>query len=101
MARSVTDQSGRFSESSATRSPFLTPSAESPSATARTRLMIASPGMCSHCPPALRFTASGLACRSSARRHISGTVAGACTSEVWDSVIDVLSDKEELLAVSR
>jgi hypothetical protein len=91
MAMSTTDQSGRFSDRSATRSPFRTPSAESPSATARTRWMIASPGMWSHSPDFFRLSASAFACRASASRHIPGTLAGICVCCV--SVIRFVSRK--------
>ena len=92
MARSTTDQSGRFSDRSATRSPFLMPSAERPRATARTRLMMASPGMRSHCPSFFKLSASGFACLASASRHMPGTVAGVSTLCLV-SLIEMTSDE--------
>src|SRR6267378_6748909 len=72
MARSTIDHSGRFSESSAMRSPGRIPKAAKPRATFWTRSTKDAADIWTHSPSLLWFSASLLACFRVASRHKAG-----------------------------
>src|SRR5688500_15469243 len=102
MARSARAHPGRFSLSSATRSPGWTPSSTSPNAASSTSSRNSRAEMETKAPAAFDSMNSGRSCRSTAWRNSSGTVRGVIRGggpASWRWLIDPELDSRAHLEV--